>query len=355
MLVVGRFHLESAAHHLAQTLEAGGTPALRVEATTPQKAGAGPLRRRVESLRRHLETIAEAAPGGRERLNRRLLDAARGRRVEFTLVCHDALQPDEVARLRDVTGAPVVVWFPDAISNFRKAWLLNAPYDAVFFKDPYVVAMLRRTLERPVLYLPEAFNPALHRAEPLGEEDERRYGCDVTTAGNVYTYRVAFFEGLRDYHVRIWGNPPPEWMDVSGIEPMLERRFLIHDEKARAFRAARAVVNNLHPAEIWGLNARAFEVAGCGAFQLVDWRPGLAQLFEDGREIVSFHSLADLRAKLDHYLAAPEEREAIARAGHERALRDHTFARRIERIRDTLAGRAEGHPLPQLAWPGDET
>jgi spore maturation protein CgeB len=77
----------------------------------------------------------------------------------------------------------------------------------------------------------------------------------------------------------------------------------MHDaERVRAFRGAKIVVNNLLYTEMWGLNARCFEAAGAGAFQMVDWRPGLAQLFEDGPEIVRFSGAPNLRTKIAHWL-----------------------------------------------------
>jgi spore maturation protein CgeB len=109
------------------------------------------------------------------------------------------------------------------------------------------------------------------------------------------------------------------------------------------------VLNTLHPSEIWGLNARAFEAAGVGAFQMVDWRPGLEQLFEDGREIVTFRGIADLRERLTHYLADPDGRLSIARNGRDRAAADHTYALRLRLLMETVYGPGDGYPLPSVS------
>lgn len=65
----------------------------------------------------------------------------------------------------------------------------------------------------------------------------------------------------------------------------------LNHEKVRAFRGAKVVVKNLHYGEVLGVNARTFEAAGAGAFQMVDWRPGLGQLFEDGKELIAFRCM----------------------------------------------------------------
>jgi len=130
---------------------------------------------------------------------------------------------------------------------------------------------------------------------------------------------------------------------------MSQHRFVAGEEKAVALRSAAIVLNTLHPAEIWGVNRRAFEAAGAGAFQLLHWKPGLSQLFEDGGEVVSFRTVDDLGPLIDHYLAHPEERAAIAGAGRSRAVSEHTFDSRLALMFATVGGAAQGYALPRIA------
>ncbi|HEX7519694.1 MAG TPA: glycosyltransferase, partial [Candidatus Deferrimicrobium sp.] len=58
--------------------------------------------------------------------------------------------------------------------------------------------------------------------------------------------------------------------------------------------------------------------------------------FEIGREVICFDSLGDLRDKISHYLAHPEEREAVGERGRQRVLRDHTYERRMEAMIDIV-------------------
>lgn len=79
------------------------------------------------------------------------------------------------------------------------------------------------------------------------------------------------------------------------------------------------------------VNPRTFEIVSCGAFQLADKRTLLGELFEDG-EMELFGDLAELREKIDHYLARPEERNRFAQLGRARVLREHTYIRRMEEL-----------------------
>ena len=99
---------------------------------------------------------------------------------------------------------------------------------------------------------------------------------------------------------------------------------------------------------------RTFEACGAGAFQMVDRRPGLSQLFEPGRELVTFGDVTDLREKLDYYLERPAERHTIAKAGEKRARQEHTYAHRLNLLLDTIGGSATGYPEPHIWWAVDQ-
>ena len=85
---------------------------------------------------------------------------------------------------------------------------------------------------------------------------------------------------------------------------------------------------------------REFEGPMAGAFYVTGWLEELSEHYEVGREIVCYRSHAELADLCRHYLAHPEERERIRRAGHARARRDHTWQRRFEKLFETL--RADG-------------
>lgn len=110
------------------------------------------------------------------------------------------------------------------------------------------------------------------------------------------------------------------------------------------------MLNTLNRSEIRGTNMRSFEACSAGAFQIVDLRPGLVDLFEIGEEVAIFTNLADLRAKLADCRDAPEAQDRIAQAGHARARPDHTYRVRLGRLLDVVAGRSEGYPEPAPAW-----
>ena len=204
-------------------------------------------------------------------------------------------------------------------------------------------------MRRPSNYITQSFNPSKHWLPQEQIGDDPQYRCDITTAGNQHSWRVAVFRHLADYDVKLWGNPAPLWMDAGVVKRMHQGRGVYDHEKVRAFRGAKVVLNMLHYGEVWGVNVRTFEAAGAGAFQMVDARPGLEQLFDDGQELVTFSDMSDLKANLTYWLPREGERRRIAEAGCRRAHRDHTYASRITLMLETLERRGGGFPPANAA------
>lgn len=94
-----------------------------------------------------------------------------------------------------------------------------------------------------------------------------------------------------------------------------------------------AIINRLRSKKnIEQMKARMFEVNGCGAFQLTYYVEGLAHCYDIDREIGVYTDADDLVEKVRFYLAHVELRESIAAAGYERTLKDHTFAKRFQKV-----------------------
>jgi len=240
------------------------------------------------------------------------------------------------ARLR-AGGLKVVLWF---VENFRvlSYWKSVArDYDAVFaIQDEPFLQMLRDAGAPKAVYLPTACDPERHVPVLLNDSEKRHFGADVSFAGAPYFNRQRMLLGLLDLHPKLWGEG---WAstELSGLAADGGRRFNL-DKMIRIF-AATKINLNIHSANhVEGLdpdpdyvNPRTFELAACGAFQLVDARLPLPALFADD-EMVTFRSIGELRSQISHYLANPDERAAISARARARAFAQHGFVHRVRRI-----------------------
>jgi spore maturation protein CgeB len=233
-----------------------------------------------------------------------------------------------------------------------RQYLLGSGYDVVFVKDRYMLelfsSMMRHTGTR-FHYLPEACNPRVHRTVELTPDDQQRYGCEVAIYGSLYYYRQEILSQLGEFDLKMWGHRP-SWL-VDRLQHRRAGDEVVTGEKARVVRAARICLNPLHYAEVNSLNCRAFELAGCGAFQLITARDVLPEHFVPGIEIESFSSIDELVDKIRHYLHRPELTRDIAQRGQLRAHAEHTYERRVDDIVRIAFGRADSRqsPLPQRA------
>jgi spore maturation protein CgeB len=102
------------------------------------------------------------------------------------------------------------------------------------------------------------------------------------------------------------------------------------------------------------IKGRNFEVPGCGGFMLTGWAENLEDYYVVGEEVVCFDQTAELIEKVRYYLDHEAERQAIARAGYERTLREHTYAHRFAEIfrQVGLAARSGASAPEDVGRPG---
>lgn len=240
-----------------------------------------------------------------------------------------------MALMRKRTRAQIVCWCQDQMTTLGRQHLLAGEYDAVFVKDRYMHDLFSRMIRSArFYYLPEACNPRMHRPIAMSEHDQEIYGCDMMIAGTLYYYRQEILRHLvrelQGIHLKIWGSRP-DWL-LDRLPGRHMARHVHGDDKVRAALGAKICLNTLHYAEVNGLNCRAFELAGCGGFQLVTRVSTLVEHFEPEVEVATFADADELVEKTVHYLRNPAAAAAIAERGRQRAHRDHTYEHRLREI-----------------------
>ncbi len=286
---------------------------------------------------RRVHGVLEREPNLRHLRDSLVTRAVVGFRPDFVLNTFSDWSPEAVLEVRETLRrtVPVAFLYPDPTANLGREYALAGEYDAWFFKDRHNVELFRSRLGINAHYLPEACNPVWHCPVNLSMVDVSRYSCDLAIAGNMYYYRSRMLEPLAAYDMKIWGPDFPPWLRTP-LRRQYTGEYVARGEKAKAFRATKIVVNTLTHKDVNSANARTFEAAGCGAFQLADWRPALEELFEPDKEIVLFQSRGDLKDKVDYYLSHPAARRRIADAGCRRAHSEHTYELRLRDLLRTV-------------------
>jgi len=257
--------------------------------------------------------------------------------------------PEILEELRQY-GIPTAMWFVEDGELFDYG-LKMAPFYDYFFhiqKGGYEEKLINSGARYPY-YLPMAADPSVHRKIALSDGDKESYGSDLSHVGAGYFNRRNFFLGLLDYNFKLWGN---EWDGAGAISTILqdEGRRVSTDETVKIFNSTRINLN-LHSSTYTKgvnphgdfVNPRTFELAACGAFQLVDERSLLAEVFEAGKEVVTFNDLQSCRNAIDYYLSHPDEAKKIADASQKRVLENHTYTHRVEEMMGVILA---NHEIP---------
>lgn len=268
------------------------------------------------------------------------------------------LVSESLARLKAM-DIPTAFWF---VEDFRVLtyWRDIAPHYRYFFgiqKDDFKRELSSIGVSR-YSYLPMAAAPRVHSPMELSAEEMEEFGSPLSFVGAGYYNRCNLFRGLTDYPFRIWGS---DWPLSPPLDRLIQRNGARIDTEScvRIFNAS-DINLNLHSSlghegvvpDGDFVNPRTFEIASCGAFQLVDRRSLMGELFDAG-EMELFGDLPELREKIDHYLSKPEERSRFAEQGRKRVLAEHTYEKRMEELLATVL--AEDTELSgRLRLRGDE-
>jgi glycosyltransferase involved in cell wall biosynthesis len=164
-----------------------------------------------------------------------------------------------------------------------------------------------------------------------GGQYKPELACDIGFVGGSWGYKgrtLSKYLGplchpLGQYNIKIFGNQPHSMPQYLG---------LIDDaDVPHLFKSAKILPNvSEEHSQVYGFDIieRIYKVLGAGGGLLVtDKVSSLYDIFNPD-EIVVADNPEDFRAKIDHYLKNPEEREAMVRRGQLAVLESHTYLNR---------------------------
>lgn len=144
-------------------------------------------------------------------------------------------------------------------------------------------------------------------------------------------------ELCRRQNVAIYGYGGQNLPETSAVRAAC-RRPMWGVEMYQALRDARIVFNRHSDVSgDYANNMRLYEATGVGTALLTDAKRNLDDLFDPGREVIVYRNAEECLELVRHYLDHDDQRQAIARAGQQRTLRDHTWSRRMKDLTDILS------------------
>jgi hypothetical protein len=335
------------------------------------------------------------------------LDAAhRGAPIDlfFSYFYSVCARPETIRRIHDM-GIVTMNWYCNGSYQFDLVSEIAPAYDFSLVPEEDRLDDYRRVGANPI-YCQEAANPDIYRPMPVERDLDvvfvgARYGersgyirylvdhdIDIrvfgpgwlrpqartaapAAAGRPSTLaRVARLrspEGWRRLASRVRGRPTatrpatpqPRLVPADDLPALVAGPKLDDEEMVAMYSRAKislgfSTVGQTHLTErpIQQVRLRDFEAPMSGAFYVVAEMPELRRFFEIGSEIVTYTGPEDLVEKCRYYLAHDDERERIRVAGHDRALRDHTWQRRFQDVFVAAGLAGDGRPAAAPAARG---
>ena len=167
-------------------------------------------------------------------------------------------------------------------------------------------------------YYPMASDPCIF--EPCPEQKVH----DVCFVGGNYGIREKIVKAIEKSGIKV------ECFGYGWPNGSIDAR-----QTAKVFARSKIVLGVgtiAHCKKIITLKLRDFDAPMSGSFYLTHHNPDLEDLFEIGKEIETYRLVDECVKKVHYYLEHSLEREAIAKAGRQRVVRDHTWEKRFEKI-----------------------
>lgn len=117
---------------------------------------------------------------------------------------------------------------------------------------------------------------------------------------------------------------------VLGYKRGFMNRRIDHPSANDLYNRSKICLNIHNAQSSQGWNARTNEILGAGAFQLVDDIPAIRR--EYGEAMAFYTNYDDLKEKIRHYLANPQEMDSIAKCGYALARNKHKYSDSVEII-----------------------
>lgn len=188
------------------------------------------------------------------------------------------------------------------------------PYNYIFHFDKLQVERLRKMGVTNIYHMPLAVNTRRVLNQINNKITEAHYINDISFMGNLYNDEHNFFD------------------KIKGLSEYESGYIDYYEDMSKMFNRSKINLNITLRSILSGISLRALDTMGAGGFLLSNYQPELAELFEDGKELVMYYSRQDLMDKAAYYLEHDEERELIARNGQKKIIEQYDYSLVWEKI-----------------------
>lgn len=245
------------------------------------------------------------------------------------------IHPELVKSLKKQYPALITVQInPDQLTTLEHQQIFASDYDFYFTKDRFMLDFMKNKLNLNAFYLPEAFNPRVHK--PVNTDRkvlEDKINIDVVAFGTMYPYRAKLISEIinNGINVTLFGVPDKRFPRPE-INKNFKNEYITGERKAEVLIGSKIVLNNFHYAEIESANVKFFEIGGMGAFQICDYKPVLQEYTPIDINQFTYKSFQEALKLIRFYLNEDQLRYDMAEEQRLHFIEHHTYEKRMSEM-----------------------
>ena len=140
--------------------------------------------------------------------------------------------------------------------------------------------------------------------------------------------RFFYVSALGEFGIHVWGDEA--WKSSEQFGTVYRGAAGHRTELTKVYNGSSIQIDigRLYQQDM--VTMRVFDAMACGAFVLAEHSSDLAELFDIGVELDSYHTLSEMLAKTNYWLKQPQRRAEVAKRGLEAVRTRHTIQQRLE-------------------------
>lgn len=235
------------------------------------------------------------------------------------------LADEDLTALRD-SSIPVVVWLDDARGISEQSVRLVQLSDVAFTQSKDHAARYREIGIQHIYYLPFVADPKVYYPKAVSE----RYRSALLIVGDLENHLVVYAEALKElFHSQRVFAIGKGWENYSFIRTLRA----VSDGEVSSYYNGADIVLHIDSRQC---PRRLFDIAACGAFQVVQDQYHLYEYMSPGKHIVTFQSIREMKDVLSYYKAYPDLKRRISTGALDGSRYNYSYVQIILRLLQRL-------------------
>ncbi|WPC41069.1 glycosyltransferase [Clostridium sp. JS66] len=138
------------------------------------------------------------------------------------------------------------------------------------------------------------------------------------------------------YKFKVYGDDA--WEKVLGKKVNYMGSAEHYIEMPKVFKISKVNINLMRISFGTGLPMRVFDIMGSGGFMATNYKKDIIKFFDDGKDLVIYRDIKDLKDIIQYYTNHEDERKEIAMRGYEKVKQHHNYVIRLKAMMDMVEG-----------------